>query len=65
MRHTADARRKMSEAQKGRTGPGRRWTAEEDELVRTLTPQEAARRTGRTVVAVWLRRAKLRVNPAV
>jgi hypothetical protein len=51
-RHTAEARRKMSEAHKGGSGPGRRWSAQEDELVRTLTPQEAARRTGRSVVAV-------------
>jgi hypothetical protein len=64
MRHTAEARRKMSEAHKGRGGPGRRWSAAEDELVRTMTPQEAARRTGRTVVAVWSRRAKLGVNRA-
>jgi hypothetical protein len=64
MRHTPEARRKMSEAQKGGSGPGRRWSAAEDELVRTLTPQEAARRSGRSVHAVWSRRAKLGVNRA-
>jgi hypothetical protein len=56
---SAETRRKMSEAQKGRTGPGRRWSADEDGLARALTPQEAARRTGRSVVAVWARRRKL------
>ena len=35
-----------------------------DELVRSLPPSEAARRTGRSVKAVWSRRKKLRVNPA-
>jgi hypothetical protein len=64
MTHTAEARRKMSEAQKGRGGPGRRWSAQEDKLVRALTPQEAAKRTGRSVQAVWSRRAKLGVNRA-
>jgi hypothetical protein len=64
MRHTPEARRKMSLARKGGSGRGRSWTAEEDELVRTLTPQEAAKRTGRTVKAVWSRRAKLGVNRA-
>ena len=32
-----------------------RWTAAEDELVRTLPPAEAARRTGRTIEAVYRR----------
>jgi hypothetical protein len=56
---SAETRRRMSEAHRGRGGPGRRWSAVEDELVRKLTPQEAAARTGRTVVAVRLRRRKL------
>jgi hypothetical protein len=43
---------------------GQPWTEEEDELVRTLTAQEAAARTGRSVKAIWSRRHKLRVNPA-
>jgi hypothetical protein len=64
MRHSAEARRKMSEAQKGRGGPGRRWSPAEDRFVRTLTPQEAAERTGRSVKAVWSRRAKPGVNRA-
>jgi hypothetical protein len=45
-----DTRRKMSESQKRRWREGplaaRLWKAEEDELVRTLPPPEAARRTG-------------------
>jgi hypothetical protein len=65
MRHTAEARRRMSQARKGGPGRGRSWTAEEDELVRKLTPQEAAKRTGRSVQAVWSRRAKLGVNRAM
>ena len=35
------------------------WTAEEDELVRTLTPREAARRTKRKLQAVYDRRHAL------
>jgi hypothetical protein len=38
---------------------GRRWTAEEDELVKTLPCREAARLTDRTLDAVHLRRGKL------
>jgi hypothetical protein len=37
------------------------WTAVEDEAVRTLAPEEAARRTGRTVHAVHHRRRVLGV----
>src|SRR5262245_10094659 len=32
------------------------WTAEEDEVVRTLLPKDAVARTGRTLVAVYSRR---------
>jgi hypothetical protein len=35
------------------------WTDIEDGLVRTLPPAEAARRTGRTVQAVYARRSAL------
>jgi hypothetical protein len=35
------------------------WSAEEDALVRHLTPTEAARRTGRTLRAVYHRRVRL------
>jgi hypothetical protein len=38
-----------------------RWTAAEDRLVRTLSPQEAARRTGRPLRTVYWRRHKLNV----
>jgi hypothetical protein len=38
--------------------PGR-WTPKEDELVRRLTAGEAARRTGRTLTAVYTRRSVL------
>jgi hypothetical protein len=34
---------------------GRPWTPREDELLRTLPPAEAARRTGRTLLAVYVR----------
>jgi hypothetical protein len=52
----------MSAAHKARGTlvPGTRlWTAEEDELVRTLPRGEAARRTGRTPQAVTDRRRLL------
>jgi hypothetical protein len=44
-----------------RQGPKgwRRWTAAEDEWVRTLPPQEVARRTGRSLTAVYNRRSTL------
>jgi hypothetical protein len=35
------------------------WTPEEDALVRGLPPAEAARRTGRSVGAVYARRSRL------
>ena len=61
--HSAEARAEMSAAHKRRgTRPpkaGRPWTAEEDALVRTLPAAEAARRTGRTLVAAWSRRRVL------
>jgi hypothetical protein len=41
-----------------------RWTAKEDRLVRTLSPKEAARRTGRSVGAVLNRRLRLGVSRA-
>jgi hypothetical protein len=45
-------------------GPGghgrpRPWTPEEDELMRVLSPPEVARRTGRTLPAVYSRRRRL------
>jgi len=40
--------------------PGRPWTDADDRLVMTLPAPEAARRTRRTVGAVYTRRSKLR-----
>jgi hypothetical protein len=62
--HSEEARRKMSAThrQRGTLVPGTiLWTAEEDELVRTLRTQEAVRRTGRTLSAVKARRRRLGV----
>jgi hypothetical protein len=62
--HTAETRWKMSEAHKRRgTRPpkaARPWTPEEDELVRALPAACAAQQTGRTLKAVYSRRAELR-----
>ena len=61
--HTAEARRKMSEAQKRRgawpPAAGRPWEPWEDELVRTLPRKVVSRQTGRTVAAVTSRRGTL------
>jgi hypothetical protein len=68
LKHSAETRHRMSEAHRrrgtGGANPGRPWTPEEDALVWSLDAQEAARRTGRTVKAVWARRRKLGVNRA-
>jgi hypothetical protein len=49
-----------------RPGPWDRgdWTAAADELVRALSPAEAARRTGRPLQAVYIRRHVLRLPDA-
>ena len=39
----------------------RRWTAREHRMIRTLPPKEAARKLGRTIVAVRDRRSALEV----
>jgi hypothetical protein len=44
-----------------RPGRGRPWTSEDDALVRALPPREAARRTARTLAAVYERRRVLGV----
>jgi hypothetical protein len=58
-----ETRRKMSESQRRRWREAplvaRLWKAEEDELVRTLPPPEAARRTSRSLRAVYARRLRL------
>jgi hypothetical protein len=64
--HSEEERRKRSEAHKRRgTWPpaaGRPWTAEEDEVVRTLRLKDAARvLTGRTPESVRSRRHTLRL----
>jgi hypothetical protein len=43
---------------------GRLWTAKEDEWVRTLSPADAARKTGRSKTAIYLRRRILKVARA-
>jgi hypothetical protein len=62
--HTAETRARMSTTHKARGTlvPGTRvWTPEEDDLARTLPPEETAQRTGRSVVAVRIRRRVLGV----
>jgi hypothetical protein len=62
--HDEETRQKMSKShrERGTLVPGTKtWTAQEDELVRTLRPKEAAQRTGRTLVAVWARRRELKL----
>lgn len=65
-RHTEAARRKMSEAQRRRGArppkAARPWTAEEDAIVMTLPASEVAKRTGRTMRAVYSRRSALKVT---
>jgi hypothetical protein len=61
--HDAQTRERMIRSHKARgTRPplaGVPWTAEEDELARTLKAREAAERTGRTLAAVYSRRRAL------
>jgi hypothetical protein len=40
------------------------WTAAQDQLLRTLTPAEAARRTRRPILAIYRRRHLLRLPDA-
>jgi hypothetical protein len=61
-RHREESRRRMSEAHRwrGTLVPGTVvWAPEEDALVRSLPAAVAARRTGRSLVAVWQRRRVL------
>lgn len=63
--HTEETRRRMSEThrRRGTLVPGTiPWTAEQDELLRTLPAVEVARRTGRSLTAVYARRSKLGVK---
>ena len=62
--HREESRRKMCKThrRRGTLVPGTVvWTPKEDALVRLLPAAEAARRTGRTLVAVWQRRRVLGV----
>jgi hypothetical protein len=58
-----ETRRRTSNVQerRWREGPlaARLWKAEKDELVKTLAPAEAARRTGRSLRAVSARHLRL------
>jgi hypothetical protein len=62
--HTEESRRRMSEThrRRGTLVPGTvPWTATEDELIKTLPAEEAARRTGRTLKSVYARRSRLQL----
>jgi len=65
-KHTAEARAKMSVAQRRRGArppkAGRAWTTEEGALVRSLPASEVVNRTGRTLQAVYDRRSILGLN---
>jgi hypothetical protein len=61
-RHREESRRRMSQThrRRGTLVPGTVvWTEREDALVRSLPAAEAARRTGRTLGAVWAWRRRL------
>lgn len=63
-RHSDETKRKMSaiHRERGTMVPGTvPWTPEEDELIRTLPSDEVVRRTGRSLIAVYSRRNRLRV----
>jgi hypothetical protein len=62
--YTEESRLRMSEAhgKRGMLVPGTvLWTPEEDELVRIFPAEEAAKRTGRSLGAVYARRSRLGV----
>jgi hypothetical protein len=64
LHHTKETRRRMSKThrRRGTLVPGTvPWTPAEDEWVRTLSAEEVAQRTGRSLQAVYGRRSKLRV----
>ncbi len=63
--HSAETRARMSAAHKalGTAPPGtRRWSADDDNAVRTLSPADAAKITGRTLTAVFVRRGRLKLS---
>src|SRR5262245_3916353 len=56
----ARARMSRTHRERGTLVPGTKpWTAGEDEAVRTMTPAEAVKATGRTLTAVYARRRVL------
>jgi hypothetical protein len=62
MRHTEETRRRMSETrrERGILVPGTVvWTAKEDELLKTLPAEEVAKKTGRSLKAIYTRRPRL------
>ncbi len=65
IKHTAETRARMSAAHKARgsrdTPWGKRWPKWQEKLLGKLPDAEVARRTGRTVAAVWSRRQRLRI----
>lgn len=63
-RHTEETRAKMRSERKGNRPPWLNpgWSAAENELLRTLSAGEVAKRTGRTLTAVYTQRHKLGVN---
>lgn len=67
-KHTPETRARMSKSQKERGSrppkAARLWTAEEDELVRTLPPLKAAVAVKRTLRAVYSRRSDLKLGRA-
>jgi hypothetical protein len=60
-----EAVKRLYAARRREPGPPKRarfWTAEEDELAWALPAAEAARRTGRTLTAVYQRRLTLKAR---
>jgi hypothetical protein len=51
--------RHLNRHRPGADQPFRPWTPEEDDLVRTLPPQEVAQQTGHTLAAVYKRRHRI------
>jgi hypothetical protein len=63
--HTAEARKKMSEAQRRRVDnppKGPRWTAKEESLLGKMPDELVARKINRKVSAVIQRRCLLRIE---
>jgi len=67
--HSEETRRKMSLAHKRRgTRPpkaGKSWTAQEDALLRKFPTRTIVEKTGRTMYAVQMRRAVLRISAPI